>query len=105
MCKFTEIRFRRIEAAIFSDLQQLANNIDTLIRFFECSAIAPKVAYKRAKVFAARFEILVKRLHNALDAANNNDNLHGDNRIKITHDTFVRCFHQVDTKLEYFNIF
>ena len=71
MCQFTEIRFRNIESAIIKDMRQLSANVDTLIRFFECNAIAPKLAFKRASVMACRFDCLLKRLCNACQAANN----------------------------------
>ena len=71
MCRFTEIRFRKIENAIIKDMRQLSANMDTLKRFVECNAIAPKFAFKRASAMAFRFDCLAKRLCNACQAANN----------------------------------
>lgn len=71
MCQFTDLRFRNIESAIIKDMRQLSANVGTLIRFVECNAIAPKIAFKKASFMACRFDCLAKRLSNACQAANN----------------------------------
>lgn len=107
MCKFTEIRLRRIEAAIIKDIQTLANNLDTVIRCFEYNAIPAKVAYKRAQNIATRFDILIARLQNAVHAANkidkNNDPVNFE-RFYIEHPDYKKTLNDMFKKCEYFGI-
>lgn len=104
MCKFTEIRLRRIEAAIIKDIQTLNDNLDTVIRFFECNAISAKKAYKRASAISARFDILLTRLQNAVHAANLNDRYTDINYTPyfVEHPDYIKIYHEVYDKLNYF---
>lgn len=107
MCRFTEIRFRKIESAIIKDMCQLSANMNTLIRFVECNAIAPKIAFKKASVMAGRFDCLAKRLSNACQAANNwnkSNCLANYDRIYIEHPEYVPTHSTLCKQFEYFGI-
>lgn len=107
MCQFTEIRFRNIEIAIIKDMRQLSANVDTLKRFVECNAIAPKLAFKRASIMAARFDCLLKRLANACQAANNwnkSNCLTNYDRIYIEHPDYVRIHQTLCAQFAFFGI-
>lgn len=107
MCRFTELRFRNIEAAIIKDMRQLSANIDTLIRFVECNAIAPKLAFKRASIMACRFDCLAKRLCNACQAANNwnkSNCVRNYERIYIEHPEYRPIYSELCKKFAYFGI-
>lgn len=107
MCRFTEIRFRKIESAIIKDMRQLSANVDTLIRFVECNAIAPKIAFKRASLMASRFDCLAKRLSNACQAANNwnkSNCLTNYDRIYIEHPEYKTIYSTLCNQFAFFGI-
>lgn len=107
MCKFTEIRLRRIEADIIKDIQVLNNNLDTVIRFFEYNAIPAKVAYKRAQKLATRFDILTTRLQNAVHAANMIDKYNDPinfERFYIEHPDYKKTLNDMFKKCQYFGL-
>lgn len=107
MCKFTEIRLRRIEADIIKDIQVLNNNLDTVIRCFEYNAIPAKLAYKRAQKLATRFDMLLNRLQNALNAANTIDKYNDPinfERFYIEHKDYKKTLNSMFEKLEFFGL-
>lgn len=107
MCKFTEIRVRRIENTIVSDLAQLAENLDTLTRFFSCAAIQPKQAYKRAQYIARRFDILLNRLQTALRAADRFEAVNNSTNPEkhyISHKEYTKIYRSIINGLEFFGL-
>lgn len=107
MCRFTEIRFRKIENAIVENMRQLSANMDTLIRFVECDAIAPKCAYKKATAMATRFDCIAKRLSNARQAANKwnkSNSLINSDPIYIEHPEYRRIYSVLCKQFAFFGI-
>lgn len=107
MCKFIEFRVRRIENDIICDLAKLAENLDTLTRFYNCNAIQPKQAYKRAQHIARRFDDLLKRLKYAMNAADRFEaanNVHDPVKYYVSHKDYIKTCQKLWDGLEFFGL-